>query len=204
MAETDSERWAAYYKATKDRPPRETLMKALSLFAADADPGRPRFAIDLGCGSGMDTFELLRQGWKVLAIDAQSEAIELVRSSVPFQKQQDLETRVSTFEKLDNLPRADLVNASFSLPFCTPDAFDGLWSQIVAALHPGGRFAGHLFGDRDGWANNPNMTFHTHAEVNQRLRNFVVEMLNEEDEDGQTALGDPKHWHVFSLVARRR
>jgi trans-aconitate methyltransferase len=37
--------------------------------------GRDFFAVDLGCGAGRDTAELLRRGWRVLAIDAEAEAI---------------------------------------------------------------------------------------------------------------------------------
>ncbi|BAT54920.1 Methyltransferase type 12 [Nostoc sp. NIES-3756] len=66
--------WSAYYKAVEGRPPRETLLKALArldTFPTDA----PRFAVDLGCGDGRDTVELLRRGWRVLGIDGAQEAI---------------------------------------------------------------------------------------------------------------------------------
>jgi tellurite methyltransferase len=203
MTNNDAERWATYYQATKDNTPRDTLLKALSLFSAEPSD-QPRLAIDLGCGGGVDTVELLRQGWRVLAIDAQPGAIELVRARISPQQQERLQTRVATFEEIGSLPQADLVNASFSLPFCSPGAFDVLWDTIVSALSQGGRFSGHLFGDRDGWASRPSMTFHTRAQIERRLSHFAVEMLNEEEVDGQTALGDPKHWHTFSIVARKR
>ncbi len=37
----------------------------------------------------------------------------------------------------------------------------------------------------------------------QLLEPFELERFDEEDEDGKTALGDAKHWHVFHVVARR-
>ncbi|MGB7275490.1 MAG: hypothetical protein WBC69_19530 [Geitlerinemataceae cyanobacterium] len=61
--------WKAYYDVVADRPPRETLLKALQHFEI------PGFAVDLGCGDGRDTVELLRRNRHVFAIDAQSEAI---------------------------------------------------------------------------------------------------------------------------------
>jgi tellurite methyltransferase len=56
--------FAAYYDGVKGRPPRPTLSRAADAFAG------PGFAVDLGCGDGRDTIELLRRGWRVLAIDA--------------------------------------------------------------------------------------------------------------------------------------
>ncbi|MGQ9869558.1 hypothetical protein [Leptodesmis sp.] len=34
-----------------------------------------RVAVDLGCGDGRDTVELLRRDWQVLAIDGEPQAI---------------------------------------------------------------------------------------------------------------------------------
>ena len=193
-------RWDDYYRATADRPPRDTLLHALASFETE---GRiALFAVDLGCGSGMDTFELLRRGWRVLAIDGQPEAIARVEAIAPPEYRDRLQSQVAAFESLALLP-ADLINASFSLPFCAPDRFDALWADIRAALQPGGRFTGHLFGDRDGWANRADMTCHTVAQVQALLAGLVVEYFIEEENDGVTALGDPKHWHTFSIVARR-
>ena len=48
------------------------------------------------------------------------------------------------------------------------------------------------------------MSFHSRDEVLALLRGLEIEHLDEVDEDGQTAVGDPKHWHVFHVVARKR
>jgi hypothetical protein len=90
-----------------------------------------------------------------------------------------------------------------------------MWSRIVESLRPGGRVCGQLFGDRDewatrpreraeGWASPPAITFHTRAQVEELLRPFEIERLDEIDEDGATAVGDRKHWHLFHVVARKR
>ena len=112
-----------------------------------------------------------------------------------------LETHVTPFEDAA-LPACDLVNASYSLPFCA--RFDELWERIGAALRPGGRFSGQLFGDRDGWAPDPGITFLTRTEVEELLGAYDVERLDEVEEDSKTALGNPKHWHLFHIVVRRR
>jgi hypothetical protein len=146
---------------------------------------------------------MLRRGWCVKAIDREPDGIRRLTDSVPVEYRHLLQTRVSPFERLHELPSCNLINASFSLPFCAPEHFGILWQAIVLALRPRGRFAGNLFGERDGWAHDTRMTFHTRAEVERLLDSFKVEHLYEEERDGTTALGDAKHWHAFHIVARK-
>jgi hypothetical protein len=114
-----------------------------------------------------------------------------------------LETEVSRFEDLVP-PRALLINASFALPFCPPSEFPRFWSSLLDALEPGGRISGQLFGDHDEWAEREEMTFHSRTEVESLLENLDIEMFDEIERDGSTATGDPKHWHIFSVVARKK
>ena len=195
-----SDRWQRYYAAVGDAP-RETLLQALAAFEADGRP--PGLAVDLGCGSGRDTLELLRRGWRVVAVDAEPAAIELLLGHPDAaSRRARLETVVARLADAE-WPEAWLVNASFSLPFCRPAEFERTWRRIVSSLGGGGRFCGQLFGDRDGWAPADDMTFHSHAQVEELVAGLDVERLDELEEDGHTAVGDPKHWHVFHLVARK-
>ena len=72
-----------------------------------------------------------------------------------------------------------------------------------ATLRPGGRFCGQLFGPRDEWAPAADMTFLTREQVEQLLDGWEIERLDELEQDGHTAVGKPKHWHLFHVVARR-
>ena len=197
---TEKHDWAAYYAKTGERPPRETLRFALGRFAAEPAAG-PRLAVDLGCGSGRDTVELLRRGWPVLAIDAEPAALAMLRERPDLPAAARLETRLARFEEAD-WPAADLVNSSFALPLCPPGRFPALWARILASLKPGGRFAGQLFGERDGFAGDPGITTHSRAEAEALLAPLTVELFREEEEDGTTPRGRPKHWHIFHIVAR--
>ncbi len=192
--------WGPYYDAAKSGTPRPTLLQALDLF--DSRPAEGRLAVDLGCGEGRDTVELLRRGWRVLAIDAEPEAISRLRSRPEAARNDLLETEVATFEEAD-WPEPALVNASYALPFCPPAAFPAVWAHVVESLPPGGRFCGQLFGDRDEWASDPELTTQTHEEVERLLEPFEAERFDEVEEDGETALGKPKHWHLFHIVARK-
>nr|WP_322506007.1 class I SAM-dependent methyltransferase [Chroococcidiopsis cubana] len=191
--------WSAYYQAVEGRPPRETLLAALTRFEAISQEFS-RFAVDLGCGDGRDTAELLKRGWRVLGIDGEAKAIARLQSRPDIDLRR-LETLVMRFEDLVLPESVDLINASFCLPFCPPEHFPSLWNKIIAALRVGGRFCGQLFGDRDSWAVYPNMSHHTRAQVEELLQPFKIECFQEEEHPGTTALGEQKHWHIFHIVA---
>jgi tellurite methyltransferase len=195
--------WPEYFRAVAGKAARETLLLALDAFGREGLAGPDRFAVDLGCGEGRDAAERVRRGWRVLAIDSHPMALDLLRSRRDVPDWSRVETRLAAFEGLA-LPPARLVNASFSLPFCLPGHADALWTRIVGALPPGGRFAGQLFGERDDWAGLPDRWHLTRAQVERRLEPFHVEMLTEEENDARDAQEHPKHWHVFHIVARKR
>ncbi len=190
--------WREYYERTAGRPPRRTLLRALELFGE----GAGRSAVDLGCGDGRDTIELLRRGWSVLAIDVEPAAIARLKARPDLPDDTALTTMVARFEDAA-WPAADLINSSFALPLCPPERFPELWARIEHSLKPGGRFAGQLFGERDEWRGQPSMTHHTRSDIDRLLQGFSVEMLDEEETDATMSRGRPKHWHIFHIVARK-
>jgi tellurite methyltransferase len=193
--------WRRYYDAAGAEP-RDTLLRALELFGS-----RRGVAVDLGCGTGRDTLELLRRGWRVVAVDGEEEAIARLLAGAG--DAPELTTKVARFDEF-RFPATELVNSSFALPFCPPGGFPTVWNRIGDCLSAGGRFSGHLFGDRDDWARTGGspakgeITFHTRAEVEELVRPFDVELFEEVEEDHPTATGDDKHWHAYRLVLRKR
>lgn len=199
MADAPEKGFAGYYAATRDGAPRKTLLAALDAFGIATG-----LALDLGCGTGRDTVELLRRGWRVLAVDAEEAAITDLRARPEARAAADrLETRIARFETIA-LPACDFVNSSFALPLCGAAEFPGLWQRILTALRPGGRIACQLFGRRDSFARRPEPpAIHDRAEVDALLADFSVEMLDEEETDSVTPRGQQKHWHLFHIVARK-
>lgn len=197
--------WPAYFDRMQGKPPRDTLLAAI---AGSPEPG---FAVDLGCGDGRDTQELLGHGWRVLAIDGHADGIRrLNERPVCAQAIEDerLTAMVGQFEALAEgaiaLPETTLLNASFSLPFCPPDSFAALWAAIDRAILPGGRFSGQFFGDRDGWAIIEDRTHLTQGEVLGLFDGWVLESVREEDRASKQDSTPHKHWHVFHIVAKKR
>lgn len=213
--------WPAYFDAVANKPPRDTLLRALSAFEHQAhdnhnpSPDRLALAVDLACGEGRDARAILSRAhprWRVLALDNSPEAIARVVRACPPEHADRLAAAQLAMEDVPSNPvtsglarqrGAMLINASFALPFCKPEAFDALWAWINAALAPGGRFAGQFFGDRDEWAPIRPASHRTRAQVLDLLAGFSVEHLEEVDREGDDAMGGTKHHHVFHVVARR-
>jgi SAM-dependent methyltransferase len=193
--------WEGYYTAIEGRAARPLLSETLALMSASKPDGLGRVAIDLGCGDGTETRELLARGWRVVAIDKTPAAIARVRASVPAEDRARLTAIAAVFTEVE-LPPADLIYAGLSLPFCDPASFGELWPRISVAVREDGWFAGHFFGPRDSWAGRADMTFLSRAEVCALLTDFRIEAYQEQDEDGDSFAGR-KHWHVFHVIARK-
>ena len=201
-AATESDTWAAYYKKVAGRPLRPLFLQAMAYYPNPAvGPATGRTALDLGCGDGTETFALLHHGWQVVALDQHADAIARVEAGVPDELRPRLTTQCVLMEEA-LFPPVDLIYAGLSLPFCAPAAFPAVWQRIVAALPVGGRFAGHLFGDRDAWAG-PDLTFQTRDEAQALFKGFILEHFVEFEEDAPTALQGMKHWHLFEIIARK-
>ena len=198
----ETEHWIRYYGVTVERPAWETVRFAIRRFAEEPAT-HSRFAVDLGCGAGRDARELLRAGWRVLAVDREPAAIATLEGATAPDLRPRLSTQVADLAAFE-VPPCDLVNASLSLPFLAAEAYWEAWRRILAALPVGGRFAAMLFGDRDASASEPDMTCPPPAEIRAQLAAFEIEHWSDLEEDSQTALGEPHHFHRVEFVARRR
>lgn len=213
----DSEHWAEYYEVTVERPAWQTVRLAIESFRADDEAasravGGPivpaaatplsRFAVDLGCGAGRDARELLRAGWRVLAVDREPAAKTALEKAMEPDLRTHLRIRIEDLATVP-IPPCDLVNASLCLPFLAQPAYDATWGRIVAALAPGARLAAMLFGDHDESASDTDMTCLPPEKIRASLAGFEIEFWAEKEEDSKTALGDPHHFHLVEFVARK-
>lgn len=199
--------WDEYYEQVADRDPRDLLLDALRRVAEHgpaSEGDRPLRAVDLGAGAGTEALALLRAGWAVHAVDLTAGSIARVHDRA---EQAGVAARLTTattpFEELEALPPAELVHSAFSLPYCPPAAFAETWQVVTAAVVAGGWLAVTLFGDRDDFADNPTVTTLPEDEIRALLDGFDVHRWDVVDEAGETAGGEPKHWHIVTVIARR-
>lgn len=195
--------WDEYYQNTLNATkPHNTLLLAQQYF--EIDEKASGLAVDLGTGTGRDALFLLKKGWNVLALDKEPLSIEILLNRAQNEQLNHLEVQISPFSDMILPNNVDLINASFSLPFCSPEDFPECWQKIIDHLAVGGRFAGQLFGDKDEWASVPSRTFHTQEQMLHLFKeNFIFEYLQVEEGLLPTAAGQMKHWHVFHVVAKK-
>lgn len=193
------EDWEPYYTATAGSPVRALCQEAIEA----AQEPRGRVAVDLGAGAGRETAALLAAGWHVLALDGAPGAHLRIQASVPSAHRDRLTVVEQSFAALDRLPDSGLVYAGYALPFQRPEVFARTWSLIRTALTPGSGaiLAVNLFGPRDTWASDPELTTHGPDEACALLDGLEILALREEEREGNSITG-PKHWHVLDLLAR--
>lgn len=189
----NEERWKRFIAATAGQPAWAELVRAAALFE------RPGDALDVGAGAGRDTIHLLSRGWRVTAVDSSPSALDALARI----RSNRLTVVASTAQ--DFVPSTyDLVNAQFSLPFIGRSDFDAAVARLRDAVRPGGAMCATFFGLRDAW-NQPGseLAFSTRADIERFFSGWEIVELDEAEEDGNTADGSPKHWHVFHVTARR-
>lgn len=191
--------WNEYYRMTEGRDVRPLFMKGMAAVRDnDLAPGR---AIDVGFGDGTETTALLRAGWNVTAIDPTPSAAAILRGKVPPGTEDRLEIVTGRVDDVD-LPAFDLLYAGYALSFVHPSLFPKVWATIRERMRPGGILAVNIFGVRDTWASDLEMTFVDLQSTAALLDGLEVIGFEEEEQDGPSGSG-PKHWHLFDIVARR-
>jgi SAM-dependent methyltransferase len=195
--------WDQYYKLNLGRPVRPVLSQVLSLIESRAPSSKALFAIDLGCGAGIETAELLQRGWRVFAIDRQPSSIEALKNLVPSEARDRLAIACQSFEELSSLPVADLVFSYHSLPFCEPRSFSELLRKVKDSIAPHGYFAGTLFGNDDDWVKAGRTSGLSIEGLSTFLEGLEVLHLSEFNRLGPTALNGDKHWHYWTVIAKR-
>lgn len=199
----ESKTWKNYYQNTLNiSDPHKTLLLAQKYFKLENKIGG--IAADLGAGTGRDTLFLLQQGWNVLALDAEQLSIDIILSRIDVLYLNNLEVMVMPFSEMTIPDELDLINASYSLPFCKPQDFTQCWRKIIDHLAIGGRFSGQFFGEKDEWATHPGLTIHSYENMIKLFEDqFVIEYLQIEDGLIPCADGKMKHWHVYHVVAKK-
>ncbi|MGL1891835.1 MAG: class I SAM-dependent methyltransferase [Spirochaetaceae bacterium] len=192
--------WSDYFKNTIDKEPNETLV-----FAAKLIKDQPnKCALDIGSGTGSDALHLLEQGFKVTALDQEKNSIDIIKNKVSKKLKKSLtleHTFMQNFTITNN--SYNLINATFSLPFCKKSDFIKIWDDIYKGLKSNGVFSGQIFGENDDWANIQEMSFFTNEEIDDLIVNYIPEYYKEVDEKGLIADGSEKHWHLFNIVLRK-
>jgi len=188
--------WKEYY-AKKGLAPSDGVLRAMAYFKSN--PAANKTAIDLGCGNGRDTLTLLKENWKVYAIDAAQEAIDLINTTTPLELKKNLELECKTFAQT-NWRSVDLINASLSLPFCKNEEFSNVLKKINHSILPNGLFTGNFFGEKDDWKE---LNLLKKEALLKSFEEFEILFIEEMEFDKESTTGPIKHWHVIEIMAKK-
>lgn len=134
MTANSASKWsAADYAANAAFVP---ALGAPVLALLDPKPGEA--ILDLGCGDGVLTEQIVAAGARVVAVDASADMIEAARV-------RGLDAYVADGQALEFAGQFDAVFSNAALHWML-DA-DGVASSVHRALRPGGRFVGEMGGE---------------------------------------------------------
>lgn len=195
--------WQQYYQKMAKSPHHSMTETAVNLHS-----GKSKVAIDCGCGTGRNLLFLHAQGYQVHGFDINENAIAHCHQDISEFSPHALESiqlSICSFEQF-SYPEAGVIIANNSLYFAEPSVFRQTWQNLTTALEVGGIFAGDFMGINDDWLMNSRhtITAYSKEQVEQLFTHFDIIEFNERDELGQTALGAQKHWHTFSVIARKK
>ena len=191
----------AYYQSSKHADIRPEFQSALDIAPSTG------VASDCGCGAGSNIAHLRSCGYSVHAFDIDEQAISLCAER--FANDANVFLSVDSFGTF-NYPKSSLVIADASLFFCPADEFDEFIEKLQISLGTKGVFYGSFVGERDTMAGSEfnaqqywgDVLVFNKDEVRTALRNFDIVQFVEHERDGETATGEPHHWHIFSVVAK--
>ncbi|MBP3256136.1 MAG: methyltransferase domain-containing protein [Clostridia bacterium] len=186
-----------YYNKTETDIPHKIVKEFIEM---KITPGE---AIDLGCGAGRDTIYLIKNGWKVTAIDREDTEERIIKR-LNIDEKNNFKFEIQEFEKL-KINKTNLIVANFSLPFCNKNEFNNLFDKIKKSILLNGYFVGNLFGIDDEWnGKKENIVFLDKEQILNLFKNFEIIKFEEIKENKKTGLGQIKYWHYFNIIAQKR
>lgn len=188
-----------YYKKTENSKPNFLIKKLINNVEI-----KQKNAVDLGCGAGRDTLYLIKNGFKVLAID-KGDASKIISKKLNSEELKRFRFKCQAFEDVE-IKENNLLVANFSIPFCNRNYFKSFWKKIDNSILENGYFVGNFFGLNDSWAKTKkDMVFLTKEEVLDLFKNnFEIIFFKEVEKDEKTVLGVMKHWHIYNVIAKKK
>ena len=187
-----------YYDNTESENPRKNVRYFINKISSN--PGK---AIELGCGAGNDTVYLIKNSWKVLAIDRENVEERIAKRLNP-EEQKRFRFQKQNFEEIE-LEKSNLIIANYCLPFCNKNNFNELWDKINDSLLQDGYFIGNFFGKHDSWNGaKTEILFLSREQVMNLFDSFDIIRFDEFENDGLTGLGEMKHWHIYNVIAKKK
>ena len=110
-----------FYENTKNAMPHDNIKRFIKI------ENKKGNATDLGCGAGRDTVFLIKNNWKVTAIDRE-DTHNKIESRLNTEELKGFKFIRQDFENI-KLDKSDLIVSNFSIPFCNKKYFNEFWNK---------------------------------------------------------------------------
>jgi len=190
----DIKKRTKYYEETNTKAPSVFLIKALKFAKGNK-------AIDLGCGSGVETREIAKKGFKVTAVDVNKD----VKKYFSKEDLKNIKLKILPIENF-RFVKCDFVFAKSSLVFLGPGKFYKVLENIKKSLNPGGIFAARLWGKKDsdnGSGKNHKCTFMSIDKLKNTFIGHTFLEIFEHEEDKCGADGRMKRWDFIDVIIQK-
>lgn len=187
----------SYARHRPDQTANPLLVDALSILGSSSG-----MALDIGAGSLSSSRHLLSAGFTVDAVDPDPHARELAGAV----DDRRLSFRCADVRNISIAPRKYTVIVAIHVLHLIPRRdLDVLMPSIASGLADDGILCATFLGVRDSWAPTPwRATVLQRDEVQSLTYGLEVARLDELEYDGTNVLCQPKHWHTFRCILRKR
>lgn len=211
--DNDVERWSKYNEKLHQTPmgkelkpyaPVDTLVKNYLNRIHSSNP-----VLDIGCELGKNAACLIAAGHRVHLLDIAPNAIQYTQANL---KKMGLHHGVheSTIGRIETLdvkygPYIAVVG-TYVFSFIVPNKFNEVMKNILSRIEKDGFFAGGFFGPDHPWANDPEKTILTRAQVEEFFKSmdFNILEINEKRQKHATMSQGVKTFHTIEIIAQRK
>jgi len=190
----DIKKRTKYYEETNAKAPSAFLVKTLKFAKGNK-------AIDLGCGSGVETREIAKNGFSIVAVDVNKD----VKKYFSKEDLKNIKLKIQSIENF-RFVKCDFVFAKSSLVFLSPGKFYKVLENIKKSLKPGGIFAARLWGKKDSdnrSGKNHKCTFVSMDKLKNTFLGYKFLEIVEHEEDKFGADGRMKHWDFIDVIIQK-
>jgi len=189
--------WSKFIEATKDRKPVDFLVEVI-----EKKKIKRGFALDLGCGAGVDAKYLAENKFEVEAVDSDKEAIKQTRKISEGLSVKVIQSNIVDYKIKKNY--YSIIIAWNSLSFLDKEKANKVLENVKKGLKREGFFIFSVFGTEDDWAKNyPKMSFWTINELKENLKGMNVIKITEKKKNEAGATGVVKFWHIIKGFAQK-
>ena len=189
--------WNKFIKATKDRQPVGFLVDTVKKITLTK--GR---VLDLGCGAGVDAKYLVKNGFKVEAIDNNKKSIEQAKILCKGLNIKITQCDIVNYEIQSNFYQ--LIISWNVISFLKKSDARKVLNDIQSGLRDDGFFVFGFLGMEDEWnnKNHSDMSFWTIEELKDILSDMKFIRILEIKEKKPSATGEMKFWHQIQGIAQ--